>query len=165
MREYTIMFEEGLKVGLRKSDHNPKNKGALIEAQGVIQKAGELHSLEELEFLDVSTIDACTFPFPQIFQLTSWTLVCTPTKIYTFDGAAFTLVYTAAEGSTWTVAEFHDFLLLTNGAEWVTLDPDSGCWEDYIPDEIIICLCNCDINGQLFVGGPGVSIGAGWLGE
>jgi len=165
MREYTITFKDGLKAGLRPSSKTPKNKGALIQADGIAQETGELFNLDELSTFDISAIEACTFPFPQVFQLREWTLVCTPTKIYTYDGTSLTLVYTAEEGSTWTVGDFYNFLILTNGRELITLDPETGAWSKFLDCEIPNCLCLCDVNGQLFVGGPEVSITAGFLGE
>lgn len=165
MYEYTLMVKDGLKAGLRSSKHNPKNKGALIQATGVIQESGELFNLDELSAFDISSIEDCTFPFPQIFQLREWTLICTSTKIYTYDGAALTLVYTAEEGSTWTIADFYNYLVLTNGRELITLDPESGNWSKYLDCAVPYCLCLCDINGQMFVGGPEVTVSGGWLGE
>ena len=165
MREYTIIFKDGLKKGLRNSKDNPKNIGALTLANGVFQEAGKLINIDELENFDISTIPACTFPFPQCFQLRNWCLICTPVNIYTYIDGVLTLIYTAVEGSTWTVADFYDFLVLTNGAEFLTLDPETGAWCEYDEAEISKCLCVCDVNGQLFVGGPDVSIGAGFLGD
>lgn len=165
MYEYTILYKDGLARGLRASKHNPRNKGALIQADGIIQESGELFNLAELSNFDVSSIEACTFPFPQVFQLREWTLICTPTKVYTYDGATLTLVYTADEGSTWTVADFYNFLVLSNGRELITLDPEDGTWSKYLDCAIPTCLCLCDLNGQMFVGGPEVSISGGWLGD
>lgn len=164
MKEYTIFYKDGLSVGLRASEYNPRNEGALVEAQGVFQESKKLSEIAELSSFDISTIDAQTFPFPQCFQLRNWILICTPTKIYTYDGATLTLVYTATEGSTWTVADFYDFLVLTNGQDLITLDPETGLWSKYIDCLIPYCLCVCDLNGQLFVGGPEVTVSAGFLG-
>lgn len=165
MYEYTILYKDGLARGLRASEHNPRNKGALIQADGIIQESGELFNLAELSNFDISSIEACTFPFPQVFQLREWTLICTPTKVYTYNGATLTLVYTAEEGSTWTIADFYNFLVLSNGRELITLDPESGDWSKYLDCAIPTCLCLCDLNGQMFVGGPEVSVSGGWLGD
>lgn len=165
MREYTIIFKDGLSAGLRASEHNPTNQGALIRADGVIQESKELFNLDKLSTFDIAALEACDFPFPQIFQLREWTVICTPTKIYTYDGAALTLVYTAEEGSTWTFADFYNYIIMTNGRELITLDPETGAWSKYIECAIPTCLCLCDVNGQLFVGGPEVSVSGGWLGE
>ena len=165
MYEYTIIFKDGLSAGLRQSKHNPKNKGALVQADGVIQKSKELFNLDELETFDISSIESCTFPFPQCFQLREWTIICTPTKIYTYDGSSLTSVYTSEEGSTWTIADFYNFLVQTNGRELITLDPESGNWSKYFDCAIPYCLCICDVNGQIFVGGPEVIVSAGFLGE
>ena len=165
MKEYTILFKKGLAKGLRNSKHNPRNEGALIQAKGVIQESKELFNHPEFENFDISTLDAQTFPFPQVFQLREWTVICTPTKIYTYDGTTLTLVYTSAEGSTWSIGDFYNFLILTNGQELLTLDPEDGTWSKYLDCAIPTCLCLCDVNGQLFVGGPEVSVSAGWLGD
>lgn len=164
MDEHSIIFKEGLTIGLRASENNPRNKGALIQSTGVVKATGEVINIDELETLDISDIEACVFPFPQIFQLREYTLVCTPTKIYTYDGATYTLVYTAEEGSTWTIGDFYNYLILTNGRELLTLDPETNEWSKYLDCAIPFCLCLCDVNGQIFVGGPEVSISAGWLG-
>lgn len=165
MQEYTIIFRAGIAKGLRNSRRNPKNVGALIQADGVYQKSGKLYNHDELETFDISVLGAQTFPFPQMFQLRSWTVICTPTKIYTYDGSTLTLVYTATEGSTWSVADFYKFLVLSNGREYIVLNPETNTWSKYLDAENLNCLCVCDINGQLFVGGPDVTISAGWLGE
>jgi len=164
MKEYTVFYKDGLAKGLRASEFNPRNEGALVEAQGVFQESKKLSNILELLTFDISTIDAQTYPFPQVFQLREWTIVCTPTKIYTYDGASLTLVHTAVEGSTWTIADFYQFVVLTNGAELVALDPETGEWTQFIDCAVPVCLCCCDLNGQLFVGGPEASISAGWLG-
>lgn len=165
MYEYTLTIKGALSTGLRKSENNPKNVGALTFAEGVIQKSGELVNLDWLTTFDISSIGVCTFPFPQMFQLREWTLICTATKVYTFDGTSLTSVYTAAEGSTWTVGDFYNYIIMTNGKELITLDPEDGTWSKYLDCKIPYCLCLCDVNGQVFVGGPEVSISAGFLGE
>lgn len=166
MQEYTLEFKEGLIKGLRSSDHNPMNNGFLLQADGVIKEFGELFNIEELTQLDISDLDAQTFPFPQLIQLRNWTLLCTPTKIYTYDGSSFTLVFTTEdEGSTWTYADFYRYLLMTNGKVLITLDPETGAWSKYVDCLIPHCLCLCDVNGQVFCGGPECEISAGWLGE
>ena len=166
MYEYTLMVKAALTVGLRSSDKNPMNKGALTKADGVLQVESELTKIDKLVAFDISTIEACTYPFPQVFQLREWTIICTPTKIYTYDGTTITLVYTAEAGSTWTVGDFYNYLIMTNGKELITLHPDTGVWSKYLDSAIPYCLCLCDTKGgQIFVGGPEVSISAGFLGE
>ena len=165
MQEYTLTIQKALAVGLRNTEDNPKNVSGLTFAQGVLQKAGTLVNLDLLTNFDISTIVACDFPFPQMFQLREWTLICTPTKIYTFDGTSLTSVYTAVEGTTWTYGDFYNYLILTNGQELITLDPDTGVWSKYLDCKIPYCVCLCDVNGQVFVGGPEVSVSAGWLGD
>jgi hypothetical protein len=165
MQEYTIVYKDGLANGLRKSEHNPKNVGALIRADGIMQEAGELSDLPDIDKLDLSVIGACTHPFPQVFQLKAMTVVCTHNAIYTLAGSSLTLVYSATEGSTWTVADFTRFILFSNGRDLVKLDGMTGEWSKFIECHIPYCLCLCDVNGQVFMGGPECSVTAGWLGE
>lgn len=153
MREYSITYKNGLSVGLRASTHNPRNKGGLIKARGLIQESKELFNLDELNTFDISLLESCISPFPQMFQFREWTVVCTPTKVYTYDGSSLTLVYTAAEGSTWTYGDFYNFVIMSNGEEIISLNPESGVWDKYLNLIIPNWLCLCDLNGQLFIGG------------
>jgi len=163
MREYTVVFERGFKVGLRHSRDNPRNEQALIQSTGVFHSKGKMIGVTDISTIDFSAL-GCTWPFPQMFQLKNYTLVCTPTLIHTYDGSSLTLVHTAEEGSTWTVADFYRFLVMTNGRELVTLNPRTGAWTKYLDCAVPYCLCVCELNGQLFVGGPEVTVSAGFLG-
>lgn len=90
--------------------------------------------------------------------------MCTPTDIYTYDGVGLTLVYSAAAGSTWSIADFDTFLVLCNGRVLATLDPVTGVWSEYLECSIPYGLCVCELNGQLFVGGPEARVAGGFLG-
>ena len=163
MREYTVIFEEGFKTGLRHEAENPRNEEALVLSEGAFYNKGEVVNVTDLSTIDFSAL-GCSWPFPQMFQLMEYTLVCTPTLIHTYEGGSLTLVYTAEEGSTWTVADFHRFIVMTNGRELLMHWPDTGRWSKYLDCAVPYCLCLCEVNGQLFVGGPEVSISAGFLG-
>ena len=163
MNEYTIEFREGLEVGLRHSDKNPKNVQALVRSDSVFYETGILRNTDEISTMDLTAL-GCTWPFPQIFDLKSFKLICTETEIYKLSGGSLTLVFTALEGSTWTMADFDTFLVFTNGRVLATLDPVSGIWSQYFDCAIPACLCVCNLNGQLLVGGPEVTISAGFLG-
>lgn len=163
MNEYTIIFREGLALGLRHNSYNAKNEQALIRSDNAFYENGVLRNTDEITTIDLTTLD-CEFPFPQIFQLKRFSLICTPTDIYRLDGVTLTWVYSALEGSTWSIADFDTFLVLTNGRVLVTLDPVSGVWNEYFECSIPHCICVCDLNGQLLVGGPEVTLSAGFLG-
>lgn len=150
-------------MGLRHYEDNPRDVQALIQSTGVFHNKGKLINVDSLSTIDFSAL-GCSFPFPQMFQLKKYALVCTPTLIHTYDGASLTLVYTAEEGSTWTVADFDRFLVMTNGRELVVHWPDTNAWSKYLDCAIPYCLCVCELNGQLFVGGPEVTVSAGFLG-
>jgi hypothetical protein len=139
------------------------NDQALVEAQGVMHDSGTMVNLDNLDTIDLSILN-CSYPFPQVFKLTNYTLVCTETKIYSYSGTSLSLVHAVLEGSTWTIADFYDYIVLSNGKDLVVVDPVSGAWSSYAGCQIPFCLCLCSLNGQLIVGGPEVTISQGFLG-
>jgi hypothetical protein len=165
MREYTIIFRDGIQRGLRKTEKNPRNSQALTKCQGAFPEDGVVHALDDLQSAEIlSSIDA-EFPFPQIFALSMVTLVCTATKIYEYASGNITPVFEdATEGSTWTVADYGRFIVLTNGAILVVKDAQTGDYEEYTFCDIPNCICVADVNGQMFVGAPGITVSAGYMG-
>ncbi len=165
MREYTIIFRDGLQRGLRKTEKNPRNNQALTKCQGAIPEDGVVHALEDIQSAEIlESIDAA-FPFPQIFALSMCTLVCTATMIYEYASGNLTAVYEdAPEGSTWTVADYGRFIVLTNGAILIVKDAQTGDYEEYELCDIPNCICVADVNGQMFVGAPGITVSAGYMG-
>lgn len=164
MKEYTLVFKEGISTGLRKNARTVMGQQGFVEANGAMVDHGVMVNLDNLSSYDF-TILGCTFPFPQVFQLKNYTIVCTSDKIYGLSNGALNLLYTAsAVGSTWTVADFYHYLLFSNGVELVMHSSESGTWSKYIASDIPQSLCVCDLNGQIIAGGPGASVSSGFLG-
>lgn len=153
MREYSVLFKDGLAVGLRNDDRRAKNSQALVISEGAYPELESLHTVEEYEEYDFSSLD-CTWPFPQVFQLKEITLVCTPTSIYELIGESLSLLLgDITSGTSWSVADYWPFILMTNNSVIVTRDALSGSWSIYEGDDIPLGSCVSDINGQAFVGG------------
>lgn len=164
MREYTLVFQKGLGKGLRNSKRTPRNTEVLVQSIGCFPEDLVARAISDLtaSWLDTSSLTVA-FPYPQIFSLTQTVLVCTATTIYEYSAGSFLLAITSLpEGSTWTVADYGRYLILTNGACLVTRDGITGEWDKYVGCAIPPCLCLCDINGQLLVGAPGITVSAGF---
>ncbi len=166
MREYIVVFREGLGVGLRKDSENRRNTEALVESIGAIPIAGCSVSLDDLTARGIDTTGITeVFPFPQLFVLKGITLVCGKTTIYQLQAGTLTAVLSGlTPGSTWTVADYDPYLVMTNGAQLVTRDAVELDFSVYHDCCIPQCLCLCDVNGQMIVGAPGVNVGDGFAG-
>lgn len=165
MQEHIIAFDEGIRRGLRPRENSAKNSQQFIQLDGLYVKDEVLHSLEGPDLIDTSSLD-CSFPFPQIFDLTTITLVCTATKVYEYNHSTqtFSQLISVSEGSTWTCADYYEFIVMTNGRALIYRDANSGKWALYADCEIPYGICVCNLNGQLIIGGPEVQISAGFRG-
>lgn len=164
MQEYTIVIKEALSKGLRSSPHFGRNEPWLFQALGCIPEDGVLQSLSEPP--QALSLAGEVWPFPQVVRLRDFLLVCGATRIYTYDGTTLTNVYSGAlAGWTWSFADFGQYVLATNGKALVFRDPASGVWQEYILCAIPTCLCLCEFNGQIVMGGPGETVLSGETGE
>lgn len=161
MREYSLNYDEGLGRGLRPSAHTGRNLKWLAECVGALPEKGVLKAVEELPI--PVAIAGAVWPYPQLFHLKLRTLVCTALNIYEYSSGSTTLVYTAgAEGTTWSVADFGEYLVLTNGQVVVERNPETGAYETDVVGKIPQGICVCSLGGQLLVGAPEVSVSAGF---
>uniref|UniRef100_A0A6M3IL20 Uncharacterized protein n=1 Tax=viral metagenome TaxID=1070528 RepID=A0A6M3IL20_9ZZZZ len=141
---------EQLKRGLRPSKRSPRNTGYLVECLGAVGQDGVMQALALLSRLNTSVITD-TFPFPQIFVCVHFIIVCSATKIYEFDGTILTLKYTAATAAgTWVIADFYDYIYLSNGSIAVIRDAGSKAYSltTALPSATAIC----NFNGQVIIG-------------
>lgn len=165
MREYAVVFQEGLAKGLRPSPQNARNLEFLYAVKGAIPEDGVLQSLPVL-YNTFGLPEQCRFPFPQIFVLRKLVLVCSETNIYEARSFGLELLFTGVSaGSTWSVADFGDYIILTNGRTLVYRDVQSGQFKEYLDCEIPPGICILNLNGQLIIGGPGEIVHAGFTGE
>jgi len=163
MREYSLTYNEGLGQGLRPSRHLGRNLKWLVESVGAVPEDGVLRSLEALPA--AVEVAGEVWPYPQIFHLMLRTLVCTSTAIYEYESGSLTLVLgSIAEGTTWTVADFGEYIVLVNGKVVVERDPQTGLYAVHSAGIIPEGICICNLNGQLIVGAPDVEVSAGFCG-
>lgn len=151
MREYTVTYDAGFANGLRPNPRNPRNVQFLAMLAGAIPYDNVLSSLDELP-VPVSVAGA-QWPFPQLFHLRRMTLVCTLDAIYELKGATLTKLCDAVAGSTWSCADFGEYIILTNGNSLIERSPQTGVFAEYADCKIPPCLCVCEVNSQLLVGG------------
>lgn len=152
MQELNVVISaEVLAKGLRSSKRNPRDVHALLESKGAVGRNGVLAALDGLSRIDTSAL-AETFPFPQLFVFVNHILVCGKQKIYEYVNGALVLKYTATTfGETWEAVDFYDFLYLTNGAEAVIRNPETGVYS--LSSTVPAGFALCNYNGQILVGG------------
>ena len=166
MREYIVVFREGLVRGLRTAAENARNIEALVDSQGAVPRENCLQTLDDFNqwLLDTTGITT-SFPYPQLFVLSNMVLVCTEDTIYKQVGSSWELQLTVASvGCTWTVADYHDFIVMTNGSVLVVRSPETHAFTAYAECDIPNGICVCDVNGQMLIGGPGVTVSEGFTG-
>lgn len=152
MQEYTIIFRDGFAKGLRAATRSPKNAQTLVLSEGAVPEDGVLRALEEINTFGHTL--AAAWPFPQVFNLKTMTLVATQTELFSYElGVLTSLIAGLPVGSTWTVADYWPYIVATNGAVMVTRNPQSGVWAIYDEGRIPACRCLADLNGQLILGG------------
>ena len=165
MQEFTTEVRQALGKGLRPSVHTPRNSTFLALALGAFPEDGVMQALPQLDAPLLPVV--CEFPFPQIFRLRRMVIVGTKDALYQYESNGdFTLLYQGTKGGwTWTVADFGEYIVMTNGAVLITRDPLTGVFDQYADCVIPPCLCVCNLNGQLILGGPGAAVPDGFTGE
>lgn len=151
MREYTTTYRAGLENGLRPNERNPRNLQFLSMLRGAIPYDKVVSSLRELP--DPISILNAQWPFPQLFHLRRMTLVAVEATIYEYKNGTLTLLCNTVPGDSWSCADFGEYIVLTNGSSLITRDPNTGIFAEYIDCSIPPCLCVCEVNSQLLVGG------------
>ena len=145
---------EELARGLRPTQYSPRNEKFLIESAGAVGYDGVLQTIQNLNELLLDT-DVITdgFPYPQIFICTNCIIVCGETKVYEIIGGALTLMITVDAGITWSLAEFYDFIYMSNGQVAVIRNAQSRTYEI---SELPLASAIVNYNGQIMIGAPDV---------
>lgn len=155
MRESELVFREGLLKGLRSSERNPRNQAALTISNGLMPESGAFRSVPELTNMSGITALGEVFPFPQVHVGQAHTIVMGATTIWELvNGSLVQKLSGLTIGSIWTVADFYDYLILTNGVIMVRRNADSHTWEVFTDENIPQSNCVAAVNGQLIVGSP-----------
>lgn len=150
---FTIGPKE-LSRGVRPKEGMHRDNKYLVYCSGIVGKNGTLATLDPYETQFPSITDA--FPYPQVFKLTNFTLLCGKRYIWevpngaTLDDAV-NVFYCSTIGNLWSVLDYHDYLYLSNGRVNIVRDPATG---NYAYDMTIpTAIAACNYNGQALIGG------------
>ena len=141
-----------LAAGLRPTDKVPKGAKTLSICSGIIGIEGQLNTIPTLS---ISTLYSSPlvikddFPFPQIFTLEKFIIVCNRTSILELTGAGLVSKATTVGGELWSIASSHDFLYLSNGMVSLVRNPQSG---EYESTDAPVCSAILNFNGQIICG-------------
>ena len=157
MREYENIFDDGLVKGLRSTSKNMRNTQRLIKADGMFPEEGVLRAVESVTSIPGLTALGLVFPFPQLHVGQVHTIIMGPTEFWEYKSGVLTSVISGlTNNGLWTVADFYDYILITNGIEMVRRDAESHSWEVYVDENVPVSRCVAAVNGQLIVGSPDV---------
>ena len=151
MREFESVFDKGLLQGLRSEAIEPVKDQRLVELKNLRPHEFGLRPVEYM----INPFDAVfAWPFPQMFLLRELRLMALETAIYECDNLWNpTLVISGLlTGGVWQVADFGDYLLMTNGSQVVSRSA-TGVWDSdatstSVPDMATVC----NFRGQIIGG-------------
>lgn len=141
-----------LASGLRQSSKYSRNLKSLSKCAGCIGIDGLLESAPDIAVSTIYSSDLVIkndFPFPQIFTLEKYIIVCNRTTILELKGISLVLKATVIGGELWTVGSSHDFLYLSNGVVSLVRNPLTG---EYEITDAPVCSAILNYNGQIICG-------------
>lgn len=110
-------------------------------------------------------LSVSTWPFPQLFRLSKYTLALSATEAYTlnestwaktqlttYNAASTGITKTITEGGAWQVADFDDVWFASNGVSMLARLPDSGAWKVVTQTDVPVQAL-CGAFGRLFLSG------------
>jgi hypothetical protein len=145
------ILSEGLSVGLRGIEANPRNSSAMVELVGMVGIDKVLQTIDQLSSIDTSVITD-GFPYPQLFILSNHILVCGQTDIYEYRNSVLEHKVTVAAGTTWRVLDYIDYICMSNGNVTVERNYQTGIFA--ITSEQPTFYSSCDFNGQALISNP-----------
>lgn len=145
--EYT---SEQLQKGLRAVAETPRNSLGLIQCDGAIGYHGTLQGIKAITAISTAAITD-GFPYPQIFLLSNVILVCGRTKLYEWVNSALVEKITVTAGNPWSVVDFFDQLIMTNGV--VTVERRPGDKVYALRNDLPIGEALFNWGGRIIVGG------------
>lgn len=156
LRDGTFSFTintDALARGIRPSKRSPRNARFLVECIGAVGLDGVLQVIDDLENDRIDTsIIIDPFPYPQIFVLTNFIIVCGRQDIYEWDGSALnSMIGPVTAGQLWSCVDYFDFLYLSNGVVSILRDVTTGVYSLTSAYPIVNAIC--DFNGQIVTGG------------
>jgi hypothetical protein len=151
MREFEASFDKGLLQGLRSEAIEPVNDQRLTALKNLRPHEFGLRPVEAMVNPFAATF---AWPFPQMFLLRELRIMALETAIYECDSSwSPTEVLSGLTiGGVWQVADFGDYLLMTNGSQ-VVARSGAGVWDsDATSMSVPEMKTVCNFRGQV-VGG------------
>lgn len=153
-----VIKSDELARGLRPFKSVPRDSKFLTNCDGAVGIDGTLQSLPDIsaDQIDITTLGAQVYPYPQLFVLTKVILVCTESGIYEYSGGSLTLKLdiTGSEGIPWSVIDFHDYIYMSNGKVAVERRATDKVFA--ITTDLPVFTGVCDLGGQVVIGAPEV---------
>lgn len=153
MRDFTYSLKEYINKGLAHKN-NKRNQPFLTECIGAVPYEGALRAIEAFTRIDTSSMSGVLFPYPQLFILSRFIILCTRNTIYEYDSVSglISKLSGLTPGTTWDIVDFRTYIYLTNGQQAVTRDSLTGVYA--IDTTVPFGACVCNYNGQILLGGP-----------
>lgn len=159
MREYELIIDEHLKNGLSPFEKTPFNSKLLEECLGYrCGNAGlEIYEQKENPFSSAFSI-AYNWPFPQVIIGERYNVLVvrddSGDNVYIFtDDHSLSLAATITQGNLLQVADFGEYIFMTNGSEMIYWDVVSSSWISTTSITTIpLMSAICNFNGQAIGG-------------
>ncbi len=149
MKEFFLPLEH-VAAGLRHDPETRPGQPGLVLAENLRPSPGGLRP----GYQATEPLGGAAWPYPQLFATRGMgVLLATETAWYSYDGGApVPLVSGLAAGHPWALADFHAYLLATNGSCRVARDPGTGNWAVDSNPDIPDCGALGVFNGQAVAG-------------
>ena len=143
---------EVLAKGLRSTAKTLRGVKTFSRCDGLVGQDGLLTTLPAITLTPLYAsplVIKNDFPFPQIFTLEKFIIVCNRTSILELVGSSLVSKATVTGGELWSLASSHDFLYLSNGVVSLVRNPQSG---EYESTDAPVCSAILNFNGQIICG-------------
>lgn len=154
MREDSFNISKSLAAGLIPTEKFLRNAPGLIEAYNcrILENGVGEYTAITNPFLG---LPACTWPYPQVFNLIDGIYIATETAIYKANSSyvCYAMITNLPAGNLWEVADFMKYQVWTNGVVVVVKDAETGIFAQYGMTHTIESLCN--YRGQLIAANLG----------
>ena len=143
---------EVLAKGLRSTANTLRRVKTLSRCDGLVGQDGLLTTLPTVTLTTLyssSLVIKNDFPFPQIFTLEKFIIVCNRASILELTETGLVSKTTTVGGELWSLASSHDFIYLSNGVVSLVRNPQNG---EYEITNAPICSAILNFNGQIICG-------------
>ena len=143
-------------AGLMPEQNTARDKNFLTKSQFAVGYNGSLSSIPDLGTDQFQHGLTTYFPFPQVKQCARVTFLFTHNAIYRLENGTLILMWTGNEyDAPWTVADFTDYILLSNGFHLLEYIVPDGTIAQVTHVSVPAFNASCNYNGQLFISADG----------